>query len=427
MALTILLVTFFLLLAGRVPIAFALGLASLVYMHFFMPGISLTVIAQQMFAGADSFTLTAIPFFVLAGELMNAGGIARRLVQFAKSMVGHFTGGIAMVALVSSTIFSSFSGSAVANAVGTGTVTIPAMKRTGYPKGLAAAVESSSSSLGAVIAPSIPLVLYGALAGVSIGGLFVGGYVPGILFAIALAFIIRWQARRLRIPVEKRASRGEIWTSLKESALALLTPIIIMGGILGGIMTPTEAGAVGALYALFVAVVVYRELSLKDLPRVLVNSAVTTGVVMLVMTIAAVFSWIMAYEMIPTTIAQSLLATLQEPWLLMMVLVVLMFIVGTFIDTLSAITILTPVLVPIGAAAGIDPLFMGLIITVALSFGVLTPPVGTVLFVTSAIAGTTIEDTSKAILPFVVVLFVGTLALALMPKVVLWLPRLFGF
>ncbi|BAS27920.1 TRAP transporter large permease [Limnochorda pilosa] len=427
MALAVLLTTFLVLLAVRIPIAFALGLTSLAYVVLFVPGISLTVLTQQMFAGADSFTLTAIPFFVLAGELMNAGGVARRLVQFSKTLVGHFTGGVGVVALFSSMIFASFSGSAVANAVGTGTVTIPAMIRTGYTRGLAAAVESSSSSLGAIIPPSIPMVVYGALAGVSIGGLFVAGYVPGIIFGLGLALIIRLRAKQLGIPVEKRASRRELLASLKESALALLTPIIIMGGILGGVMTPTEAGAVGALYTLFVAVVIYRELALRDLPRVLVNTAATTGVVMLVMTIASVFSWIMAYEMIPATLAQSLLATIGRPWLLMIVLVLVMLAIGTFIDTLSAIIILTPVIIPIASTAGVDPLFLGLIITTALTFGVLTPPVGTVLFVTSSIAGTTIEETAKAVLPFVAILVGGTLLLAVSPQVALWLPRLLGF
>ncbi len=427
MSMAVFFAAFGLFLAGRVQIAFALGLASLVYLLLFMPLVPLDAIPQQMYAGADSFALTAIPFFVLVGELMNAGGISRRLVGFARTLVGHFAGGMGIVSLVASMIFASFSGSAVANAAGTGAITIPAMKRTGYSPGVAAAIETASSSLGAIVPPSIPFIVYGSIAGVSVGGLFVAGYVPGILFALGLAAVITMIARRHGFPIDPRSTLPQVLAAAKDAVPALLTPILIMGGILGGIMTPTESGAVGAAYALVVSMFVYREIGLRDLPDILLRTASITGVVMLVMTVASVFSWIMAFERVPTTIAETLLANIGSPWVLMVGVVLLLLVIGTFVDTISALIILTPVLAPMAAALAIDPLFFGVIVCVTLTLGVCTPPVGVALFVTSTIANTTVEDTSRAILPFLAVLIGGTLLLALLPEMVLWLPRLAGY
>ncbi|WP_454019626.1 TRAP transporter large permease [Azospirillum sp. Marseille-Q6669] len=427
MSMAVFFAAFGLFLAGRVQIAFALGLASLVYLLLFLPLVPLDAIPQQMYAGADSFALTAIPFFVLVGELMNAGGISRRLVGFARALVGHFAGGMGIVSLFASMIFASFSGSAVANAVGTGAITIPAMKRTGYPPGVAAAVETASSSLGAIVPPSIPFIVYGSIAGVSVGGLFVAGYVPGVLLGLGLAVVISLIARRRGFPLDARATLPQVLAAAKDAVPALLTPILIMGGILGGIMTPTESGAVGAAYALLVSKFVYREIGLRDLPDILLSTAAVTGVVMLVMTAASVFSWIMAFERVPTTIAETLLAGISSPWVLMVGVVLLLLFIGTFVDAISALIILTPVLAPMAAALGIDPLFFGVIVCVTLTLGVCTPPVGVALFVTSSIAKTTVEDTSRAILPFLAVLIGGTLLLALLPEMVLWLPRLAGY
>ena len=413
-------------LAIRIEIAFALGLGSFLYLVLFLPNVSIGTIAQQMYAGADSFTLTAIPFFVLVGELMSAGGISRRLVDFADALVGHFKGGMGVVELTASLVFASFSGSAVANAAGTGSITIPAMVRAGYPRGLAAAVESASSSLGAILPPSIPLIVYASIAGVSVSGLFLGSYIPGLLLAIGLAIVIRRAAVRHNLKTERRASRSEVARAARDAAPALITPVLIMVGIFGGIMTPTEAGAAGALYALLTAYFVYRELSLADLPKLLLNTAVTTGVVMLVMTAAAVFSWILAFEGVPSDAAQLLLSAIREPWALMIAITLFLLVVGIFIEPIPGLIILTPVLVPIGQAAGIDPLHLGVVVTIALTLGILTPPVGVVLYVTSMIAKTTVEDTSRALIPFLVVLIGGTLLIAVVPSLVLWLPRAFG-
>lgn len=428
MSVALLVLVLAILLAGRVQIAFALGLAALFYLVLFLPHVPLRSIPQQMYAGADSFSLTAIPFFVLVGEIMNAGGISRRLVAFARTVVGHFTGGMGMVALFSSMVFASFSGSAIANAAGTGAVTIPSMIRSGYPRSLAAAIESASSSLGAVIPPSIPVIVYGTIAGVSIGGLFVAGYIPGILLGLAVALCVRASAKRHQVSKDERASLRKVLSTAVSAGPALLTPVVIMGGILGGVFTPTESGAIGAVYALVVALFVYRELNLRQLPDILLNTAVTTGVVMFVMSTASVFGWILAFESIPTMVAEGVLGHISSPAVLMTAIVLLLIVIGTFMDTISALIILTPVLVPLATAASIDPMLLGLIVVIALTIGVCTPPVGVVLFVTASIARTSIEATSWAILPFVAVMVLITLLLALIPaELVLWLPRLAGF
>ena len=423
----VLIVLLALFLAGRTRIAFAVGLASLGYVMLFAPQIGLETVVSRMYAGADSFALTAIPFFVLVGELMSRGGISERLVRLARVMVGHFTGGMGMVQLVVSAIFASFSGSAVANAAGTGSITIPAMIRSRYPRPLAAALESSSSSLGAIIPPSIPMIIYGTSAGVSIGALFVAGYVPAALLMLALAIGIRREAKRHKVPVDDRPSLAEVGRALWSATPALLTPVLIMGGIVGGVMTPTEAGAVGVVYTLLVGVLGYRELRLRDFTAALVGTAKTTGVVMRVRTTAALFSWLLAFENIPRTVADAVLSHVSNPIVIMLLVVLLLLIVGMFIDTISALIVLTPVIVPAVVAAGVDPLAAGVIIVVALTIGVCTPPVGVVLFVTSTIAETTIEATSRAIVPLLGLMIGATVLMALYPDALLWLPRLLGF
>tara|TARA_R100000365_G_C2745412_1_gene74269 strand:+ start:2403 stop:3686 length:1284 start_codon:yes stop_codon:yes gene_type:complete len=418
---------FFAMLIIGIPIAFAVGLAALAHVLILLPHLSLDILPQQMFAGADSFALTAIPFFILIGELMNAGGISRRLVDFARAVVGRLQGGLGIVSLLSSMIFASFSGSSVANAASTGSVTIPAMLRGRYSRADAASIESASSGLGAVLPPSIPMIVYGSIGGVSVGGLFVGGYVPAVLLSLGLMVLIILKARRQGIPLDEPGTPRQIISAAFDAFPALMTPFIIMGGILGGVMTPTESGAVGAAYAALIALFWYREMRLSDLPKILLNTAATTGVVMLIMTIAALFSWIMAFERLPAQAAEFLLSGISSQWVLMLGIVLFLLIVGMFIDTISALIILTPVLLPIALAASIDPLFFGVIVCLALSLGAVTPPVGVVLFVTASIAETSVENVSKAMLPFLAVLCGGTMLMALTPELILWLPRLFGY
>lgn len=423
----ILLISFFVFLIFGIPIAFSLGLSALTYLVLFLPNVPFSTIAQQMYGGVNSFSLTAIPFFILVGAIMDAGGISKRLVEFIKTLVGHRRGGLGMIALFSSVIFASLSGSAVANVAATGAITIPLMKKNGYPKGMAAAIEASSSSLGAVIPPSLPFIVYGGLTSISIGSLFLGGYIPGILFTIMILSLLVIKARKLNVPITERSTTRERWKSFLQAFPALLTPFLIMGGILGGIMTPTEAGAIGCVYAFLVSFFVYKELKLKAIPKILIDASITTGFVMLVMSVASLFGWIMAFEDIPTTVAKGLITVLKTPSIFMIGIVFLMIVVGTFIDTLSALIILGPVLLPAATMLGVDPLHFGLILCMSLSFGVLTPPVGTCLFVAAGIAGTSVEDTARHVIPFVVALFGGTLFLAVLPDIVLWLPRLTGY
>lgn len=428
MGVTVLALSFVVLLLLRVPIAFAMGLSSLAYVYFFMPAsVPLTIIPQLMASEASSFPLLAIPFFVLVGELMNASGISDRLVRLAQVLVGHLRGGMGMVAIVSSASMSSFSGSSVANSVGTGSITIPAMKKQGYPPAAAAAIESSSSSLGTVIPPSISMVVYGSLTGVSIGGLFVAGYVPGLLSVLGLALVVRWMATRYRVPVHRRESLSAVGTALLQALSALAIPVIIIGGILLGFMTPTEAGAVGASYTLVVAGLFLRSLSWSGLYHALRRTAVTTGVILSVIATAAVLGYIMTYERIPRTAADALLGNLESEWAIMLVLVALLIVIGSFMETNAAIAIIAPIIVGITSSSDLDPLFVGVIVVAALALGVATPPVGVCLFVTAKLARTTIEKVSVAVLPLVGVLIAVVVILALLPDVVLFLPRLLGY
>lgn len=428
MGVAFLVVSFVVFLALRVPIAFALGLSSLGYIYWYMPAsVPMTVVPQIMSSKPSSFPLMAIPFFILVGELMNASGISQRLVDLAKAAVGHLRGGMGMVSIVSSAAMSSFSGSSVANAVGTGSITIPAMKKQGYPAPTAAAVETASSSLGTVIPPSISMVVYGSLTGVSIGGLFIAGYVPGLLSVLALGLVVRWVAGRHGVPVTPRQPVRVVGKALLEALSALVVPVIIIGGILLGIMTPTEAGAVGAGYTFLVAVIFYRSLSVRDVYHVLRRTAVTTGVILTVIATASVLGYIMTYERIPSTAADALLVNLSSEWVIMLVLVGLLLLFGSFMETNAAIAIIAPIIVGITVGSELDPMFVGVIVVLALSVGVATPPVGVCLFVTAKLAGTTIERTSVAVLPFVGVLILVTFVLALLPDVVLFLPRLLGY
>ncbi|HIT75602.1 MAG TPA: TRAP transporter large permease [Candidatus Avipropionibacterium avicola] len=428
MGVTFLTVSFVVLLLLRVPIAFAMGLASLGYIYWFMPAtMPLTIIPQLMIAEPSSFPLMAIPFFVMVGELMNASGISDRLVTLAKVAVGHLRGGMAMVSIVASAGMASFSGSSVANAVGTGSITIPAMKKQGYPAATAAAIESSASSLGTVIPPSISMVVYGSLTGVSIGGLFMAGYVPGVLSMIGLALVVRWAAKRHNVPVEERQPPREVAQAFLSALSALAVPVIIIGGILLGYMTPTEAGAVGAAYTLVVAVVFFRSLGLSDLFHALRRTAVTSGVILSVIATASVLGYIMTYERIPAAAANALLGNLESEWAIMLVLAILLFVLGSFMETNAAIAIIAPIIIGITEGSNLDPLFVGVIVVAALALGVATPPVGVCLFVTAKLARTTIEKTSVAALPFVAVLMLVVLVLALLPEVVLFVPRLFGY
>jgi C4-dicarboxylate transporter DctM subunit len=420
----IILLLFAAFLLFGVNIALSLGISSMVYLVLFMGNVSLTAIPQKMFTSVDSTSMLAIPFFILAGELMNSGGISRRLVEFATSMVGHYRSGLSMVAVLACMFFGGITGSAIADTAAIGSVLIPAMANKGYNRSYSAALLASAGSIGPIIPPSIPMVVYGSIAGVSIGKMFMGGYVPGILIGIVLMATCAVIGRRDGHPKEEKATPAQRWKAFKNAILALITPIIIMGGILGGVVTPTEAGVVGTLYAFLVGMFVYRELKWKDMPRILIGTAVTSGIVILVMATASVFGWILAYERIPQIVAEGFMSVSQNPYIILCMIMLIMLVVGMFLDGTAALIIMTPVFLPVVMALHIDPVYFGVLMAINICIGTLTPPVGVCLYVASGIAKVSLEEVSKAIIPFLVVIIAVLFLLVFVPQIITFLPNL---
>lgn len=418
--------TFVVLLAIGTPIGYALGIVGAGYFLLFYDfGTVIQTVPQVMTTSINSFSLAAIPFFIFVGQLMSETGVSDRIVKFARAMIGHVRGGLAMVALFSSLLVSAFSGSSVANAVGTGSVTIPAMIRAGYPKPFAAAVEATSSSMGTVVPPSVAMIVYASITGVSVKALFVAGYLPAVIYSIGILLVIGVVSRRAAFGIDPKANNRQRLRTLRDAVGPILIPVIVMGGILGGYMTATEAGAIAGLYTLLLAGFAYRSLTWKILVRVLVATAKTTGVVMLVVAAAGILGWVLARERVPAAVADFALGAFDNPTAILLMLIVMLLILGTFMETLSALAITAPIIVGIGAGAGIDPLLLGLVTVLSLSIGMITPPVGVVLFVTTKIAEARIEATSRALIPFLAVLVVGTALVAIFPDLVMWLPKLF--
>src|SRR5699024_3746466 len=417
-------ITFVILLLIGVPIAYSLGIVGVGYFVLFGTDFGVLLTAPQtMVESTRSFSLAAIPFFVFIGELMAISGISDRVVAFARAMIGHFRGGLAMVALASSLLVAAFSGSSVANAVGTGSVTIPAMKKARYPKDFASAVKSTTSSMGTVVPPSVAMIVYASITGVSVKALFVGGYTPAIIYALGIMLVIRVVAKRGNFGRDEKHSNKERIETFRSSIGALLIPVIVMGGILLGYMTATEAGAIGGVYTLGLAVFVHRSLTWEKFKKFWVETARTTGIVMFVVATASVVGWILARERVPTTLAEKTLSAFSSQTAILIVLILMLVVLGTFMETLSALAITAPLIVGIGMGAGIDPVLLGLVTVLSLSIGMVTPPVGVVLFVTAKIARSSIEAVSMRLLPFLVVLVGGTLLMAVFPEVFLWLPN----
>ena len=417
----ILMFAFFLILG--VNIALSLGISSLVYMLLLMEKVSLTAIPQKMFTAVDSSALIAIPLFVLAGELMNSGGISRRLINFTTSIVGHVRSGLSMVGVLACMFFGGITGSAIADTAAIGSVLIPSMTEKGYKKPYSAALLAAAGSIGPIIPPSIPMVVYGSIAGVSVGKMFMGGYIPGVMIAVALMCVCYIIGVKEGHPKEVKATMRQRWTAFKDAILALITPIIIMGGILGGVVTPTEAGVLGAIYAFVVGVFIYHELGWSKLPKILANTAVTSGIVVLVMATASVFGWVLAYERIPQIVAGGFLAISNSPFVILMMIMGIMLIVGMFLDGTAALIIMTPVFLPVVSSMGIDLVFFGVLMAINICIGTLTPPVGVCLYVAGGIAKVSMEEISKAIIPFVLVITGILFILVLFPQIIMFLPN----
>lgn len=408
-----------------VPIAFSLGVASVATLQF-GSSLPLTLAAQRLFTGADSFPLMAIPFFMLAGELMESGGISRRLFDFAHALVGFVTGGLAMVSVVAAMFFAGISGAAAADTAAVGAVSIPAMIRKGYHKGFAAAVQAAGGSIGVIIPPSIPMIIFGVVGGVSIGKMFLGGFIPGALIGGGLMTVSYFLAKRAGYKRESFLGVKAIGRTFIRAFWALLMPLIILGGILGGIFTPTEAAVVAAVYGAVVGFGVYRELKIRDLPRIFAKAAISTSTVMLLIATANIFGWILTAERVPQNVAAYLVSLTTSPAVLYALILMCLLVVGTFMETAASLIILTPVFLPVIKQFGIDPVHFGVIMVTALAIGMLTPPLGICLFISCNIAQIQLSDIIRYIAPFLIVMIGMLLLMTYIPDIVMFIPDVFG-
>ncbi|WP_299776995.1 TRAP transporter large permease [uncultured Roseobacter sp.] len=388
----------------------------------------ITLLYRNLYNGMDSFPLMAIPFFMLAGELMNRGGITMRLVEFSQAMMGHFRGGLAHVNILSSMLFAGLSGSAVADTSALGSMLIPAMEKQGYTRRFAAAITAASSVIGPIIPPSGIMIIYAYVMGESVAALFLAGIVPGVMVGLGLMLMVKFQADKYDFPVAtKKHSWGERGQASLKAFFPLLTPVIILGGILAGVFTPTEAAAVAVAYALVIGLFVMRTLKLSDLPDVLNRAGITSAVVLLLVGAAMAFKTVVSLSHAPETMAEFVLSLTSNPLILLFLINLLLFIVGMFLDAGPAIIILGPILGPIFVSLGVDPIHFAIIMSVNLTVGLATPPMGLVLFVASSVSGERVETISKAILPFLAVEILVIFLITYIPAISMTVPRLTGF
>ncbi|MDQ3460591.1 MAG: TRAP transporter large permease [Deinococcota bacterium] len=416
-ALVLALMVFF---ALGVPIAVAITLASIVAIEFFT-NLPLLLVAQRMFTGIDRVPLMAIPFFILAGNLMGAGGISARLVDFAKSIIGGMPGGLACTCVLTCMIFASVSGSSVATTFAIGAILIPAMIRSGYPRPFATSVQASSAELGVLIPPSIPLIIYGVSTDVSIGQLFIAGIGPGLLVGGALIAFIAVLSALKGFGASDRSGRMPLGTAFKRALLALLMPFVVIGGIYGGVFTPTEASAVAVFYALLVGGLVYREISPRDLPNIFRQSIISTAIIMLIIAAASLISFLISYSGAPGQIAAWMTGVFGERWAFLLAINVLLLVVGMFVETSAAIIVLAPIFMPIALTFGVDPVHFGLIMVVNLALGMITPPLGVNLFAACTVAKIPLDRIIGSLLPFVGVVLVCLMIVTYVPEVSLFL------
>jgi tripartite ATP-independent transporter DctM subunit len=422
MALGILFFTLVVMMMARVPIAFALGIASLAYMAF--AGLPPVLLVHTMINGMDSFPLLAIPFFILAGALMNSGGITTRIFNFARACVGWMHGGLGHVNVGASVVFAGMSGAAVADAGGLGAIEIKAMRDAGYDDDFSVGVTASSSIIGPIIPPSLPLVIFGVMGSVSIGKLFLAGIVPGLLMALSLMAMIWWMSKKRNYPRDQTFSLMHLLDTFRQAFLPLLAPAIIIGGITSGMVTPTEAAVAAAAYALILGAIVYRTLSLRKLAQASIETIETTASIMLIVGAASVFAWILSANHAADILSNGLLAISEDRNFVLVAITAIVFLLGLFMETIAAISILVPVLMPVAIQVGIDPVHLGIIVILNLMIGLLTPPVGMVLFVLSKVSGVRFERCVRATMPFLIPLVGVLLLLTFVPALVTFLPNL---
>ncbi|MDD6210677.1 MAG: TRAP transporter large permease [Bacteroidales bacterium] len=424
----VLIVSFFLLLALGVPIAFSIGVSGVLTMLVSIDALpAFTTFAMRMASGLDSFALLAIPFFVLAGNIMNRGGIALRLINFARVLVGPFPGGLAFVNVMANMFFGAISGSAAAAASAIGSIMTPEMQKAGYDKNFSAAVNITSATTGLIIPPSNVLIVYSlASGGVSISALFMAGYLPGILTGVAIMVAAGIIAYRKGYPVGERVAFSEAVKRFLEAIPSLMLLVIIIGGILAGYFTATEASAVAVVYALLLAFI-YKEISWKEMPQILLSSVKTTCIVLLLVATCTGLSWIMSYENIPQTVSTALLSVSDNPFVILLLINVILLIVGFFMDITPAVLIFTPIFLPIAVGQlGMDPVHFGIMMVLNLCVGLCTPPVGSVLFIGCSVAGVKIDKVIKPLLPMFIAMLIVLFMVAYIPGISLFIPRLFG-
>ncbi|PSL48598.1 C4-dicarboxylate transporter DctM subunit [Salsuginibacillus halophilus] len=414
----------FVLILLRVPIAFALGFVSLLGILLTDPGL-LVNIPRQLFSGIESFTLIAVPLFILAGEIMTKGGMSKRLIQFAQMTVGFLPGGMALVIIVASMFFSALTGTAIAAAAAIGGMMIPAMKEQGYDPRFSASLVATSSTIGPIIPPSIVLILYGVIAGVSISDLFVAGVLPGVLMGLGLLIYcvylgIKNKEGRMR---NSLPSIRELIVGFKDAILALMMPVIILGGIISGAFTATESGVIAVAYALIIALFVYRDLHWKQLYSVFMDAGRTTATIVFLIGNASIFIWLLSYHNLPQQLVDILGPVADNPYLLLLVINIVLLIAGTFIDTISAVSIFTPLFLPLAEQANVDPIHFGIILAVNLTIGMVTPPLGVALFVTGRIADIKVPAMFKYLLPQLAILLLVLVFVTYLPDVMTYLPE----
>ena len=421
--LTVLFAIFFLLMFLGVPIAFSLGISSFVYI--ISSDLPMAAMAQKMFYGMDSFTLLCIPGFVLAGSLMNVGGITDRIVNLSDKLIGHIRGGLSLGNIVSSMIFAGISGTALADTASIGGVMIPAMKKQGYSSAFSAAVTSASSTIGPIIPPSLPMIIAGSLTGISVGKMFIAGAVPGLLLGAGLLIVSYIISCIKKHPQGQKSTLKEKIIALKDAFWAIMLTVIILFGILGGVFTPTEASIIAVLYAAIIGKFVYKELTLKKLPAVILSSIITTASIMMIVGFANVFAWILTYEKLPELLASAISGMSQNKIIILLIINLVLLFVGTFMETIAALVILFPVLLKVIEPYGVDPIQFGVIVVLNLIIGLSTPPVGVCLFTASTIGKTSISKTVKEIIPFLGVALLVLLLVTYIPAISLYLPSLF--
>ena len=415
---------FLLLLVIGVPVAISLAGSSLIYVM--LEGVQPhLVVLHRMIGGIDSFPLLAIPFFIMAGSLMNSGGITNRIYDFALALVGWLKGGLGHVNVVGSVIFAGMSGTAVADAGGLGNIEIKAMRDHGYSVDFAVGITGASSTIGPIIPPSLPFVIYGVMANTSIGKLFAAGVIPGLVMALTMMIMVTYYAHTRGWHRDAKFSIVALWQTFKRAFLPLLTPVILVGGMTTGVFTPTEAAIAATVYAIFLGMAVYRTLSWKKLIKVSMETAETTALILLIVAGASIFGYLITLTKVTDNVSALVLSITTQPWAILLLVNIFLLIVGCFMETIAAITILVPVLLPLMDKVGVDPVHFGLVMVLNLMIGLLTPPVGMVLYILARVANISFERTTKACLPFLIPLLVSLALVTYWPSMVMFLPNLF--